>query len=112
MKPSLPFRPTLLAVAIATSTSLAYSEEDSTDSLTLDTLDTLEVKGQTYRNTATKTQLDPEETPQAISIISSEELEEKGLDTISEAVRYSAGGQYRTTWGSSHSPRPFQYSRL
>ncbi|MEP0071346.1 MAG: TonB-dependent siderophore receptor [Marinomonas sp.] len=91
MKPSLPFRPTLLAVAIATATSLAYSEETSTDTESLDTLDTLEVKGQTYRNTATKTQLDPEETPQAISIIDSEELEEKGLDTISEAVRYSAG---------------------
>lgn len=91
MKPSLPFRPTLLAVAIATSTSLAYSEEDSTDSLTLDTLDTLEVKGQTYRNTATKTQLDPEETPQAISIISSEELNERGVESLAEAVRYSTG---------------------
>ncbi|MEO9274690.1 TonB-dependent siderophore receptor [Marinomonas sp. 5E14-1] len=90
MKPSLPFRPTLLAVAIATSTSLAYSEETNTDTESLDTLDTLEVKGQMYRNTATKTQLDPEETPQVISIVSSEELEERSVESLNQALRYTA----------------------
>jgi len=91
MKRSMQFRPTLLAAAIAAASSLSYAEETSTDLSEDNLLDTLEVKGQTYRNTATKTQLDPEETPQAISIIASEELEEKGLDTISEAMRYTAG---------------------
>lgn len=100
MKPSLPFRPTLLAVAIATATSLAYSEETSTDTESLDTLDTLEVKGQTYRNTATKTQLDPEETPQAILIIDSENLNERAIETVSQATRYSAGIHSETRGGA------------
>jgi iron complex outermembrane receptor protein len=85
------FRPTLLAAAIAATSSLSYAEETSTVLSEDNLLDTLEVKGQTYRNTATKTQLVPEETPQAISIISSEELNEKAAESLSEAVRYSSG---------------------
>ncbi|WP_227804011.1 TonB-dependent siderophore receptor [Marinomonas profundi] len=54
-------------------------------------LTTLEVKGQTYRNTATKTQLDPEETPQAISVVTQDELQQRGIESVAEAVRYTAG---------------------
>ena len=39
--------------------------------------ETLTVLGQTYRNTATKTRLDPIETPQAISVVDSETLEQR-----------------------------------
>ena len=87
MKRVLPFRPTVLAVAIAAATSYTYAADTNTS----DVLDTLEVTGQTYRNTATKTQLDPEETPQAITIITNKELEEKGVSSVAEALRYASG---------------------
>ncbi|MGR0279093.1 TonB-dependent siderophore receptor [Marinomonas dokdonensis] len=87
MKRVLPFRPTLLAVAIASVTSYSYAA----DTQSADVLETIEVTGQTYRNTATKTQLDPEETPQAITIITNEELEEKGVSSVAEALRYASG---------------------
>ena len=53
--------------------------------------ETLTVLGQTYRNTATKTQLDPIETPQAISVVDSETLEQRGVSSVSEALRYVPG---------------------
>lgn len=103
MKPTQAFKPTLLAIAIAATLSpYSYAESSTEDTENPNSvfIDTIEVKGQTYRNTATKTQLDPEETPQAISIIDSEELETKGLDTVSEAVRYSAGVNTELRGGS------------
>jgi len=90
MKSALHIQPTLLALAIASATS--YSIADTgTDKNNSNQLTTLEVKGQTYRNTATKTQLDPEETPQAIAIIDAESLDQRGIDTVAEAVRYTSG---------------------
>ncbi|WP_429039332.1 TonB-dependent siderophore receptor [Aeromonas media] len=53
--------------------------------------ETLTVLGQTYRNTATKTRLDPIETPQAISVVDSETLEQRGVSSVSEALRYVPG---------------------
>ncbi|MBR7888127.1 TonB-dependent siderophore receptor [Marinomonas sp. A79] len=95
MKPAVHFPLTMLAVAILSASSHVFAEDtaDSTmlENIIVDQLSTLEVKGQTYRNTATKTQLDPEETPQAISIIDAESLESLGVESVSEAVRYSAG---------------------
>lgn len=87
MKSTQSFRPTLIALAIAVATGQAIAE----DTIDTNDLSTIEVKGQTYRNTATKTQLDAEETPQAISIIESETLEERGVESLAEAVRYSSG---------------------
>ncbi|MCV2402017.1 TonB-dependent siderophore receptor [Marinomonas sp. C2222] len=92
MKRSIHFRPTLLAVAIsAASAPFSYAEETDTDLNEIVRLETIEIKGQAYRNTATKTQLEIEETPQAITIVSSEELEERGVESLSEALRYSSG---------------------
>ncbi|MDF1643942.1 MAG: TonB-dependent siderophore receptor [Pseudomonadales bacterium] len=45
----------------------------------------------TYRNTATKSQLTPEETPQSITVIDSETLEMRDADSINEALRYVSG---------------------
>lgn len=53
--------------------------------------ETLTVLGQNYRNTATKTQLDPMETPQAISVVDGETLEQRGVSSVSEALRYVPG---------------------
>ncbi|MEL0622920.1 TonB-dependent siderophore receptor [Marinomonas arenicola] len=105
MKPSLPIQPTLLALAIASASSHSFAAESSNTNtsagnaanteeeitLSTDQLSPLVVKGQTYRNTATKTQLDLEETPQAISIIDSDQLEERGVESLSEALRYTSG---------------------
>ena len=68
--------PPLTVVAATISTLLAGSvlaaAPTSQDAALAD--ETLTVLGQTYRNTATKTRLDPIETPQAISVVESETL--------------------------------------
>jgi len=94
MKRSLYFKPTLLAAAIAAVSSYSsssYAVGAQANSSEENILSTLEIKGQAYRNTATKTQLDPDETPQALSIISAENLDARGVETVAEAVRYSSG---------------------
>lgn len=86
---SISFSRTIIASAVAASISLhaVGQEQNDTDIV----LDTLNVKGQTYRNTATKTLLEPEETPQGISIVGKEELTQRGVESLSEAVRYTPG---------------------
>ncbi len=44
-----------------------------------------------YRNTATKSALTPEETPQGITVIDRELLEMRGADSINDALRYVTG---------------------
>ncbi|MEE1672996.1 TonB-dependent siderophore receptor [Agarivorans aestuarii] len=51
----------------------------------------LTVLGKTYRNTATKTSLLPEETPQSISTIDRETLDLRGVNSVAEALRYVPG---------------------
>ena len=85
--------PPLTVVAATISTLLAGSvlaaAPTSQDAALAD--ETLTVLGQTYRNTATKTRLDPIETPQAISVVDSETLEQRGVSSVSEALRYVPG---------------------
>ncbi|WP_461606449.1 TonB-dependent siderophore receptor [Aeromonas rivipollensis] len=85
--------PPLTVVAATISTLLAGSvlaaAPSSQDAALAD--ETLTVLGQTYRNTATKTRLDPIETPQAISVVESETLEQRGVSSVSEALRYVPG---------------------
>ncbi|MCY9835889.1 TonB-dependent siderophore receptor [Aeromonas media] len=85
--------PPLTVVAATISTLLAGSvlaaTPGSKDAALAD--ETLTVLGQTYRNTATKTRLDPIETPQAISVVESETLEQRGVSSVSEALRYVPG---------------------
>ena len=49
------------------------------------------VYSDTYRNTATKSALSPEETPQGITVIDRETLDMRGVDSINEALRYVPG---------------------
>ncbi|WP_429166741.1 TonB-dependent siderophore receptor [Aeromonas rivipollensis] len=85
--------PPLTVVAATISTLLAGSVlaavPSSQDAALAD--ETLTVLGQSYRNTATKTRLDPIETPQAISVVESETLEQRGVSSVSEALRYVPG---------------------
>ncbi len=53
--------------------------------------ETIEVLGKSYRNTATKTMLTAEETPQAISILEQEALEQRDPTSVAQALRYVPG---------------------
>ncbi|WP_407832131.1 TonB-dependent siderophore receptor [Vibrio rotiferianus] len=78
-------RSTLAVVVSSLIAGHAVADEDVTQ------LETMTVLGETYRNTATKTSLEPEETPQAITIITKDEMDLRGVSTVSEALRYSSG---------------------
>lgn len=85
MHPHLSFRLLPLIAAMA-ATPLALAETTETP-----TLDEVVVLGETYRNTATKTSLDPEDTPQSISVIDEETLEMRDADSVATALRYASG---------------------
>lgn len=81
-------KPSAIALAV---TSASFALADEPNDLSSTTLDTLTVSSETYRNTATKNQLDNQVTPQSISVISGEALDQQGADSLSEAVRYTSG---------------------
>ncbi|WP_413693255.1 TonB-dependent siderophore receptor [Psychromonas sp. KJ10-2] len=93
------FKPTTLASVIAIalfSPHLAADQEydNATE------LETMSVMGKAYRNTATKTSLAPEETPQAINVIDGELLQERGAQSLNEALRYTPGIVTETKGGA------------
>lgn len=77
------FKLSLLALAVAVAAPGVAVADDE--------LDTVYVFGETYRNTATKSALEPEETPQGISTIDNATIEEQGAQTIDQALRYVPG---------------------
>ncbi|USH03643.1 TonB-dependent siderophore receptor [Grimontia kaedaensis] len=84
------FKHSSIAVALLTAFSapLYADAQNTVDSAELETITVL---GQVYRNTATKTALEPEETPQGITVIDNELLEQRGVKTVNEALRYAPG---------------------
>lgn len=94
----------VLALAITTALAfpnLAHAEENqATYDSGVTTLDTVTVLGQAYRNTATKTALLPEETPQAISTLDSATLEIRDVKSVNEALRYVSGVNTELRGGS------------
>ncbi|WBA12641.1 TonB-dependent siderophore receptor [Salinivibrio kushneri] len=76
-----------LAMAVMGSLMLpsAYAESQHAE------METIQVLGDTYRNTATKTALAPEETPQAVTVIDREAIEQRQASSLSEVVRYTPG---------------------
>ncbi|NUY56531.1 TonB-dependent siderophore receptor [Salinivibrio sp. EAGSL] len=77
--------PLTLAVISSVVTVSAYSAPQEAN------METIQVLGDTYRNTATKTVLAPEETPQAVTVINRDTLEQRQASSLSEAVRYTPG---------------------
>ena len=75
-------------VAIVVSTILA-SHVSASDDITK--YDTVTVLGETYRNTATKTALEPYETPQAMTTLTKDEMDLRGVSSVGEALRYAPG---------------------
>lgn len=79
LKPSI-----LVIAASASSIQIALANE-------VMELDELSVYGDTYRSTATKTPLQPEDTPQSISVLDQQALEMRDADSVAAALRYSPG---------------------
>lgn len=82
--------PSLLALAIGLATSQMAAADRQSDNQPLQ-LDTMTVYGETYRNTATKTALEPGETPQSISVLDQQALEMRDADSVATALRYVPG---------------------
>ncbi len=85
------FRPSSLSLAVAVALSgmtgatavLAAGNQD--DSVALDALEVTATRG------ATKTETPFVETPQSISVITDDQIEEQGSKSVQEATRYTAG---------------------
>lgn len=82
------FKKSLISLSVASTlfaVPLVFAEEQ------LEEIETISVLGQAYRNTATKTSLEPEETPQAINIVDEELLKARGVKSLNQALRYTPG---------------------
>ncbi len=82
------FNRSVLAVAV---TMVMANQAVADNDTTAKTQENVVVYGNTYRNTATKSALEPVETPQGISVIDRETLDMRGVDSIAEALRYVPG---------------------
>lgn len=84
------YKHSILSLAIATALTLpsvATAAENTEDS----SIDSIIVLGETYRNTATKTSLEIEETPQVVNTIDSEQLEIRAVHSLGEILQYTPG---------------------
>ena len=91
------FHRSLLSLAIAgvaVPSAMAQDNEASTE------LAPLTVYSDTYRNTATKTALEPGETPQSITVVDQTALEMRGSESVAEAMRYVPGVNTELRGGS------------
>ncbi len=96
LNPHTTFSPIALAILslLMPTTSVAADEPSGSET------ETVTILGQTYRNTATKTALAPEETPQGITVIDGELLEQRGVTSVGQALRYAPGVVTETKGGS------------
>lgn len=86
-----PFKPlplTLVSLALGTGTGSIVAQEAPQDE---QGLSAVVVQGQAYRSTATKSALEPEETPGSVDVVDREAIETQGGDSISETLRYTSG---------------------
>ena len=87
---NLAFSRSLISSAILATfitSSVLAAENEVTDI----NIESISVLGSTYRNTATKTSLGIEETPQAINVINEDQLKERGVKSLNQALRYTPG---------------------
>ncbi len=89
------FSPISLALTAALCAPTAYAQDQNSTEV-----ETVTILGQTYRNTATKTALEPDETPQGISVIEGEQLEQRGVTSLGQALRYAPGVVTETKGGA------------
>ncbi|MGV2840673.1 TonB-dependent siderophore receptor, partial [Vibrio cyclitrophicus] len=79
-----------LAVALLTAFSTQALAEDTITAADSN-IETVTIMGKAYRNTATKSALEPEETPQGITVIDEAQLEQRGVQSLNQALRYAPG---------------------
>ena len=84
------FKYSSLAVALLTAFS-AQTLAEETVTAADSNIETVTIMGKAYRNTATKSALEPEETPQGITVIDEEQLEQRGVKSLNQALRYAPG---------------------
>lgn len=98
------FQLRLLAVAIAAAFApelMAASTDTSAPSKQVTHVENeMVVYGGTYRNTATKTALEAEETPQGYSVVDQATLEMRNDDSVASALRYVSGVNTELRGGS------------
>ncbi|WP_375055571.1 TonB-dependent siderophore receptor [Zobellella sp. DQSA1] len=85
------FTPSLLALAISGALGGPALAQPPIEDAPLLTEDTVLVQGKAYRHTATKSALAPEKTPQGISVVDRETLDQRSMDSVAEALRYVPG---------------------
>ncbi|TCS36738.1 TonB-dependent siderophore receptor [Reinekea marinisedimentorum] len=79
------FKRSTVSIAVALASFSVYSDAFAEE------VETIVVQSEGYRNTATKTALQPEETPQGITIIEGEAIEQRDAESLSQALRYAPG---------------------
>ncbi|MEO9494820.1 MAG: TonB-dependent siderophore receptor [Vibrio splendidus] len=84
------FKYSSLAVALLTAFSAQALAEETVTAVDSN-IETVTIMGKAYRNTATKSALEPEETPQGITVIDEEQLEQRGVKSLNQALRYAPG---------------------
>ncbi|PFG57999.1 iron complex outermembrane receptor protein [Vibrio sp. ES.051] len=84
------FKYSSIAVALLTVFSAPALAADPV-TLTDSKVETVTIMGKAYRNTATKSALAPEETPQGITVIDEEQLKHRGVKSLNQALRYAPG---------------------
>ncbi|MBU2932853.1 TonB-dependent siderophore receptor [Vibrio cyclitrophicus] len=84
------FKYSSLAVALLTAFSTQALAEDTITAADSN-IETVTIMGKAYRNTATKSALEPEETPQGITVIDEAQLEQRGVQSLNQALRYAPG---------------------
>ena len=84
------FKYSSLAVALLTAFS-AQALAEETVTAADSNIETVTIMGKAYRNTATKSALEPEETPQGITVIDEEQLDQRGVKSLNQALRYAPG---------------------
>lgn len=92
------FQRSLLSAAMAATLVPAARAQAPADAPT--ELDAIAVYADTYRNTATKTALEPGETPQSISVLDRQALEMRDSDSVAAALRYAPGVNTELRGGS------------
>ncbi|WP_108125004.1 TonB-dependent siderophore receptor [Saccharospirillum mangrovi] len=88
MHAQAPFRLLPLIAAMAAAPLVMAETTETAES---STLNEVVIYGETYRNTATKSALDPQETPQGITVLDREALEMRDADSVASALRYAPG---------------------
>ncbi|WP_102291972.1 TonB-dependent siderophore receptor [Vibrio cyclitrophicus] len=110
------FKYSSLAVALLTAFSTQALAEDTITAADSN-IETVTIMGKAYRNTATKSALEPEETPQGITVIDEAQLEQRGVQSLNQALRYAPGVVTENRGGSvamfdSYSIRGFKTNNV